>query len=219
MRHFIVRLLHPLLRRYYSWWSRKSRYYRSHGLDMIVLPGVFHPGIFISTRLMMEHVAMLPLEGRGFLELGAGTGAVALVAASRGAVVTATDISTQAVRNLELNSVRNKLPITIVRSDLFDSIPGHFDVIAINPPYYPYEPRTEAEQAFFAGTDRQYFVRLFPELARRVAEGSEVYMVLSDDLDHHPINQLAADKGLQLIPSRRKVWFGEAQVVYHVVGR
>ena len=216
MRHFLVRLLHPFLRHWYNWWSSKPRHYRYEGLDLLVMPGVFHPGIFISTRTMVEHVETLPLKGRSFLELGAGTGLVALVAARNGATATASDISEQAVLNLTENARRTNLPLNEVRSNLFNALPKHFDVIVINPPYYPYEPKNDAEKAFFAGGDRSYFIRLFPELARRIVDGSEVYMVLSDDLDRRPIEAIADTAGLGLKELRRKSWLGEAQVVFGI---
>lgn len=216
MRHFLVRLLHPLLRRWYGWWSMRTRHYRRDGLDLVVLPGVFHPGLFISTGLMAEHVATLDLKGRTFLELGAGSGRVALIAARTGARVTASDVSQAALENVTRNATRNHLPVTVVGSDLFEALPQHFDIIAINPPYYPYDAKTDAERAFFAGRDHDYFVRLFPELQRRITRGSEVYMVLSEDLDRRPIESLAASNGLCLEPSRRKGWFGEVQVVHRI---
>ncbi len=217
MRHFLVRLLHPFLRRWYGWWSKRTRHYRRDGLDLVVLPGVFHPGLFISTGLMAEHVAGLDLTGRSFLELGAGSGRIALTAARKGAHVTASDISDAALENLRINSARNRLPIDVVRSDLFDALPMHFDMITINPPYYPYDAENDAERAFFAGRDHGYFVRLFPELKERVGRGSEVYMVLSADLDQRPIGSIAARNGLKLTTARRKQWLGEVQVVHRVM--
>lgn len=218
MRPLLVRLLHPFLRRWYNWWSSRSRHYRYQGLDLVVLPGVFHPGIFISTRTMVAWVEGLALHGRTFLELGAGTGLVALVAARKGAIVTASDISEQAVRNVQENARRNQLVVNTVRSDLFIGLPQPFDVIVINPPYYPYDAKNEAERAFFAGAGHGYFVRLFPELAARVRSGTEVYMVLSDDLDRRPIDALAGAHGLVLTEVSRNAFLGEAQVVFKTTG-
>ncbi|MFZ1688004.1 MAG: class I SAM-dependent methyltransferase [Flavobacteriales bacterium] len=214
MRPFLVRLLHPFLRRWYAWWSSKPRAFKADGLDMIVLPGVFHPGIFISTGLMAEHVAGLELSGRNFLELGAGAGRVALIAARKGASVTASDINPQAIENVKLNAERNGLKLAAVLSDLFAALPQHFDVIAINPPYYKYDAKSDAEKAFFAGNGHDYFVRLFPELAARMRKGTEVFIVLSGDLDRRPIDALAAQQRISFTEVRRKLFLGEAQVVF-----
>lgn len=216
LRHALVRLTHPLLRRAYQRWGRRPRTYRADGLELVVLPGVFHPGMFWSTRALWHHLRTLPLEGRSFLELGAGSGFIAFSAAARGAIVTASDISAQAIKGLELNRERTHLPITVVRSDLFEHLAAHFDVIAINPPYYARDPKDDSERAFLAGSDLGYFRKLFPALASRIAHASDVYLVLSADLDLAVIQGIAAQSGLTWREVARKRSFGEAQVVLQV---
>ncbi|QQR87446.1 MAG: methyltransferase [Flavobacteriales bacterium] len=216
MRKLLVRLLHPLLRKWYSVHNAAPRHYRANGLDLVVLPGVFHPGFFHSTALLAEHITTLDLNGQRFLELGAGTGRVALTAARAGAVVTASDINPKAVENVRINAARNNLAVDAVQSDLFDQLPGHFDLIAINPPYYRRDPATDAERAFLAGADHQYFRRLFPVLAPRIDRGTRVMMVVSADVDLAPVAAIAKQSGLHFTEVRRKKRWGEAQVIFAV---
>lgn len=216
MRKLLVRVLHPFLRKWYSAHNSAPRHYRANGLDLVVLPGVFHPGFFHSTALLAEHIATLDLKGKRFLELGAGTGRVALIAARGGALVTASDINPKAVENVRINAARNNLSLDVVLSDLFDQLPDHFDVVAINPPYYQHDPTTDAERAFFAGADHQYFRRLFPALAQRVDLGTRVLMVLSADVDLTPIATMAQQSALHFTEVRRKKRWGEAQVIFSV---
>lgn len=218
MRKLLVRLLHPFLRKWYSAHNGAPRFYRADGLDLVVLPGVFHPGFFHSTALLAEHIATFDLKGQRFLELGAGTGRVALTSARAGAVVTASDINPTAVENVRINAARNNMSVAAVQSDLFDRLSGHFDIIAINPPYYQRDPATDAERAFLAGADHQYFRRLFPELAKRVMNGTRVVMVLSADVDLDPIAAIARPSGLHCTEVRRKKRWGEAQVIFSVHG-
>ncbi|MCB9169819.1 MAG: methyltransferase [Flavobacteriales bacterium] len=209
--------MHPVLRRWYAWYGRSPRRHRYDGLDLIVLPGVFHPGLFFSTHTLADFICGMDLKGRTFLELGAGTGLIALLAARLGADATASDINPAALHNLELNRERTGLPLHIVRSDLFDDLPGHFDVIAINPPYYSRDPDNDAERAFFAGRDLDHFRRSFPSLSERVRAGTEVYMVLSGDLDLHPIWALAKGSGLRAVTLHERSRWGEPQVVFQLV--
>jgi len=139
---------------------------------------------------------------------------VALTAARAGAIVTASDINPAAIENLKLNSERNQLPISVVESDLFDRLPQHFDVIAINPPYYARDPRNDIERAFFAGGGHEYFMRLFPTLAERIAHGSQVYMVLSEDVDLGSIGSIAEDHGITPVPLWVERRSGEAQFIF-----
>lgn len=219
MRRALVRLTHPVLRSWYGWWNAREQRYRYRGLDLVVLPGVFHPGIFGSTTALAEWVSALPLKGRTLLELGAGTGTVALLAARGGARVTASDVNEQALRNVEQNARRNALEVRTVRSDLFDDLPEPFDLIVINPPYYPRDPRNDAERAFLAGRDHAYFTRLAPALAGRIRSGSEVYMVLSADLDRRPIEAILGESGLATGEVHRRKWLGETQIVFTLARR
>jgi methylase of polypeptide subunit release factors len=74
------------------------------------------------------------------LDVGAGSGAGGLHVAVRTAEslpsVTLSDINRRALRFCAINAVLNAVPgVSIVESDLFERIPGVFDLIIANPPY------------------------------------------------------------------------------------
>jgi release factor glutamine methyltransferase len=77
--------------------------------------------------------------GRRVLDIGTGTGALALAAAQGGAAsVTAVDLSLRSVAATWLNSRLHGVPCTVHRGDLFGPVAGqHFDLIMANPPYVP----------------------------------------------------------------------------------
>lgn len=216
IRRTALRAAAPVLKRWYTWWNGRERQVRVDRLDFVVLPGVFPPHFFFSTRLLAEHVRSLPLQGRTFLDLGTGSGRVALTAARAGAIVTACDLNPAAVTCATNNAARNNLRITAVLSDQFDAVPDRFDVIAINPPYYDREPKTPAEHAFLAGDGLRYFQRLFQVLADRIRQGSEVFVVLSEDLDLDRIRSIArkSDLGMDALQSARR--WGETSTVFMI---
>ena len=165
----------------------------------MIPPAVFHPGFFFSTRLLLRYIAELPLKGRSFLELGAGSGLIAMYAAREGAQVTASDINQVAVHSLEMNSRSNRIPLTVIHSDLFTSIPlQRFDIIAINPPYYKKQPQTPADYAWYCGEQGEYFQQLFSNLKMYMHSQSMVLMVLSDGCDLAMIVELARCSGFKL---------------------
>lgn len=217
IRHSALRIVAPLLKGWYSWWNSKERRVHVDGFDLVIPPGVFHPDIFLSTRLLAEYVRGLSLAGKTFLDLGTGSGRIALTAARTGAIVTACDVNPSAVECAARNAERNKLRITAVLSDQFDALAGHFDVIAINPPYYDRDPATAAEHAFLAGEGLAYFERLFPSLAKRIRSGSEVYMVLSEDLDLERLRNIARKSGLEWLNARSATRWGETTTVFLIV--
>lgn len=134
-----------------------------------------------------------------FLELGAGSGLIAMYAAREGAQVTASDINQVAIHSLEMNSRSNRISLTVIHSDLFTNIPlQRFDVIAINPPYYKKQPKTPAEYAWYCGEQGEYFQQLFGSLQWYMHSQSMVLMVLSDGCDLEMIFEQALSNGFSL---------------------
>jgi release factor glutamine methyltransferase len=75
--------------------------------------------------------------GSRVLDVGTGTGVLALAAARGGATqVIAVDSCTRAVFAARVNAWLRRSPVRVVRSDLFEAVSGEFfDVIVANPPY------------------------------------------------------------------------------------
>ncbi|MEU2390822.1 HemK2/MTQ2 family protein methyltransferase [Streptomyces sp. NPDC007369] len=105
-------------------------------------PGVYRPQA--DTRLL---AAALDREylgpGTTVMEVGTGTGALALRAAGRGANVTAVDVSWPAVLTAYANALRRRLPLRVLHGDFAARTRGRrFDLVLANPPYVPSpEPR------------------------------------------------------------------------------
>jgi release factor glutamine methyltransferase len=116
IKQLTTRLYKPLLVKYLS----ATRMYTYKGIRLVIPPAVFHPGFFFSTRLLLRYIASLPLKNKSFLELGAGSGLIALYAARQGAMVTATDINSIAIDSLRVNSHSNRIHLTVIESDLLD---------------------------------------------------------------------------------------------------
>jgi len=195
IKHITTRLYKPLLVKYLS----ATRTYTYKGIRLVIPPAVFHPGFFFSTRLLLRYIAKLPLKDQSFLELGAGSGLIAMYAAREGAQVTASDINQVAVHTLEMNSRSNRIPITVIHSNLFTNIPLHrFNIIAINPPYYKKQPKTPADYAWYCGEQGEYFQQLFSSLGSYMHSQSMVLMVLSDGCDLEMIFKQALSNGFRL---------------------
>ncbi|MFE2110100.1 HemK2/MTQ2 family protein methyltransferase [Kitasatospora sp. NPDC059463] len=74
------------------------------------------------------------------LDLGTGTGVVALAAARTGARVTAVDLSARAVLTAWVNTRLHRSRVELCRGDLTGPVSGrHFDLVTANPPYVPAE--------------------------------------------------------------------------------
>lgn len=84
-----------------------------------------------------------PLSDAVVLDVGTGSGAIAIAVVKNhpGLTATAVDISSEALAVAERNAQRHGVAerITFIRSDLFDGLPPEmrFDFIVSNPPYIP----------------------------------------------------------------------------------
>jgi len=195
----------------------KERDYTFGEIKIKILPGVFHPAFFFSTKFLVEEVENENLFGKSLLELGAGNGLIAFVSEKLGAVVTASDLSETAIRGLHLNKEKLQSKIEIIHSDLFDSIPQQaFDFIVINPPYYRKKAEGEAQLAWNCGEHFEYFEKFFSQLGRFVHEGSRILMVLSQDCDIFSIGKIAAKNDWKLHEVRRKKFWWEWNFIFEV---
>ncbi|MER6038637.1 MULTISPECIES: HemK2/MTQ2 family protein methyltransferase [unclassified Streptomyces] len=102
-----------------------------------VLPGVYAPQD--DTALLAEALdEEAPAPGARVLDVGTGSGALALAAARHGADVTAVDVSRRAVWTARLNAWLTGQPVRIRRGNLFGPVAdGSYDLILANPPYVP----------------------------------------------------------------------------------
>jgi len=187
-----LKFFHPILKRLAKIYLSKPRNYRFEELNIKVLPGVFHPGLFFSTKVFLEYLKSIELSGKRVLELGAGSGLISIYCSKKGAKVTASDINKEALRGIALNAQSNQVQVETILSDLFDEIsPADFDYLLINPPYYPREPKNDEEKAWFCGDEFQYFHKLFDQLHQKETEHTSVLMILSEDCDIEHIMSIA----------------------------
>jgi release factor glutamine methyltransferase len=97
--------------------------------------------------------------GRDVLDIGTGSGALAVAAARSGAAsVTAVDLSLRSVVATWLNSRLHGAPVTVHRGDLFGPVSGRrFGLVVANPPYVPAPtealPRHRKARCWDAGPD------------------------------------------------------------------
>ncbi|MHA1649423.1 MAG: HemK2/MTQ2 family protein methyltransferase [Candidatus Helarchaeota archaeon] len=107
------------------------------GLRLEIPENVYFPSD--DTYLLIENLRVK--SGDRVLEIGTGSGLVALIAAETAEKVIATDISPIAVKcakkNIQMNHLSNKVEVR--EGNLFDPvIEGEkFDLILFNPPYLP----------------------------------------------------------------------------------
>ena len=209
----LFQVLYPLSQLYLS----KERHYRYQDIRIKVSPGVFHPGLFLSTKILLKHLEKIDLNNKTLLELGAGTGLISIFAAKQNAIVTATDITSAAITNIKENAENNGVDVKVIQSDLFDNIPVQsFDLIIINPPYFPKDPKDEKECAWFCGSNFQFFNKLFEQVDNYINTSTEVIMILSEDCEIEKIMRIANKNSFDFIEiDKQRVW-GEWNYLFNI---
>ena len=155
--------------------------YEIEGLDIAAPAGVYHPSPGSSSMMFVRVIAGLnPPRVRRALEIGAGSGAIALVLAARyGAEVLATDISPAALESIGLNARRNGLSVKLRKSDLFDDVEeANFDLIVFNVPLIDKAPEDDLERGNLCDPGGRLLERFAAEAGDHLAVGGRALFSL-----------------------------------------
>ena len=184
-------------------WSdeRGRRLYPLEMPEIVCEPGVFVPthGSFLVWKyLFQNHIG----EGKRCLDIGCGTGMLAIELARNGAEhVHAIDIDRRAVANTLSNAFRNGVAdrITGEAIDLYPWVPrDHYDVVVASlyqMPVDPYEQPNSHRPLDFWG--RNLLDHLFTLLPKLLADGGVAYVMQLSILGQERTAELLAEGGLQ----------------------
>ncbi len=186
-----------------------------HDMPLVVLPGVFHPRLFVSTPLLLDVLDKLPLsETSSVLDMGTGTGVCAILAARKGAKVAAVDISPLAVRCAKVNVLLNSLEdrVRVLEGDLFTPVEGErFDLVIFNPPYFEGTPKDWPEYAWRG----EKVLRRFAEgLRSHLAQNGRVLLSLSTEMNLVAVKAELGNYGFEIHERYRGRLVGETIFVY-----
>ncbi len=217
IRRKVKRIISPVLIFIISRYLRKERTYSYKKIKVVILPGVFHPGLFFSTKIFLNYLTRYDFFEKKVLELGAGSGLISIYCQKKGAFVTASDISEKVIKNLYLNIEMNNASIKIIKSDLFDNISDcDFDFIIINPPYFAKDPIDENDYAWYCGRDLQYYKKLFLQLEKFQNKKIIILMTLSEDCQIDEIQMIAKNNNYRFkLVSEIKNWM-EVNYLYSI---
>ncbi|MEU0159799.1 class I SAM-dependent methyltransferase [Streptomyces sp. NPDC006261] len=206
----------------------RPRTFSLGGREWDLLDDVFAPVHSPSTEIALE---FLGLDGSGaqppssLLEIGCGTGVIAVSAALAGCRTTASDINENAVRNTRLNADRHGVGdrLTTVHSDLFDALDdgARFDRIfwssnyVLAPEDFVYRSvheRSYVDPAY--GAHRRYLT----EAPHHLTEGGAVLLHFCERGDLARLSQIAEEcgRGLRVLRSRT-VLEGEDRIEHHLL--
>lgn len=204
---------HDDARSYLDMWLREesirkleasSRSVDLNGIQLIVPPHVFNPdpALTNSTPLLLKLLGSYSLSGRRILDLGTGSGVLAIYAAQRGASVLASDISEQILDSARVNAECNDVQVEFLMSSLFQEIVGTFDYIFANGPI-----AAEAWSSDMLGgnTIESFGDTLFRHYRRHLNPGGIMFMTFASFGNLESFYRLATSYNIsQRVTSERK---------------
>ncbi len=128
--------------------------------------------------------------GERVLDMGTGSGIIAIECAKMGKFVVAVDIDPIAIEKLKAKAQRENLCIDARVSDLFENVPEKFDTIIFNPPYLPGNPKDILDYQWAGGGKfgDETVLRFLGEAKSHLNENGEILIVLSS---FNRINKIA----------------------------
>ena len=151
---------------------------------------MIHPSVYEPTEDSFLLLGQIKDYARGFvLEIGTGSGIIAIEAAKYAYFVIATDINNEALKHARENAAKEKITnISFIHSDLFDYfskvnhgkistvlkgiIASKFDLIIFNPPYLPKDKREPKESALSTTGGKKGY-----EILQRFLENASEYLL------------------------------------------
>jgi len=205
--------------------NRKSiRMTRAGGFRLSVRPTVFHPRFFISSECFAEFIGRLDLRGKQVLDIGTGSGILALAAArARADKVIAADINPNAALSAADNARANGLDerVTAVCGNLLSALAPRplFDVILSSPPKHAGEPRDLADRGWHAGPSYRDVAALFEQARERLKPCGRLYVMVSSDTDLDLFGRLIDEAGFCARLAHEHSIYIESLIVYELVPR
>jgi release factor glutamine methyltransferase len=184
-------------------------------MSIEVAEGVYAPSE--DTFLLLSAVQVK--ENERVLELGTGTGIIALHCAKAGALVVATDISLAAVRNARSNARANGIQMDIIRADMTMGLVGCFDALIFNPPYLGNERSwalSQEERAQLVGGARgsEASIRFLKDARRLLTEDGRIYQLVSSESAEWVLR--FSDRGFHYTSVAERDLFFERLAVYEL---
>lgn len=158
--------------------------------EYLVNPNVLIPRR--ETELLCEFVLAEGLKGKKVLDIGTGSGAIAITLALEepSCQVCASDISKAALEVAKSNASRLEADIKLYESDLFENIYDKFDIVVSNPPYISQADYDDLDEllyfepknALLAG-DKGYeiYQRIIDKLPDYLNDGGKVFFEIGYD--------------------------------------
>lgn len=170
------------------------------GIVIATDPEVYPPSE--DSELLIRSLDVRP--GERVLEIGCGSGIVAIHCARNGCEVVAGDINPLAVDLARRNAGANGVSMEVVETDVYSAIDGRFDTIVFNLPYLPVDEEGLLARAWSGGPDG---MGPLPDLLDGAPDyllpGGRVVVVVSSLMDRDALERTLGGWGTVVLGEER----------------
>ncbi|MCR8432640.1 MAG: methyltransferase [Crenarchaeota archaeon] len=195
----------------------KRRTIEFMGIKLVVNEYVYEPSD--DTELLAKAVIRNIKPFSKALEIGTGSGAIAILLAKLGCDVTATDINPKAIEVAKENATQNNVKIRFIVGDLFAGLNEKFDTIVFNPPYLPEDDfdflldHYDKMSVVGGKKGNETIIRFLKDLPRYLRPNGEAYIVLSSLSKPEEVFEIIRKQGLNYEILESKSFFFERIMV------
>ena len=178
-----------------------------YGLKLRVNRQVLAPRA--DTEVLVGEALRLAKPGMELLDLGSGSGAIALAIKSKtDCKMYAADISRRALKLAKYNAKAHNLDIKFIHSDMFKRIYQRFDMIVCNPPYISENEYNELDLsvkkydpklALYGGNDGLDYYRYLAQHSLHYLKNGGILLLEIGYRQADAVKQLFCEKGYELI--------------------
>jgi release factor glutamine methyltransferase len=169
-------------------------------LTLLMQPNVFCAAYADGSQLLADVLAQEVQPEDLVIDMGTGSGAMAIIAAQRANKVVAVDISPIAVgcarNNVAINKVADRVEVR--QGNLFDAVKAEekFSLIVFNPPFMDGSPSDWIETAMY---DRDYLTlkHFFREFPKFLKPDGRLLIVFSEAGDIQLLDSLIRESGMK----------------------
>ncbi|MHC1601180.1 MAG: HemK2/MTQ2 family protein methyltransferase [Candidatus Nezhaarchaeales archaeon] len=187
-----------------------------NGITIHVWNGVYPPSD--DTFLILDNVK---LDGKELvLDVGTGTGILAIKYALEGCHVIGLDINKKAIYNALFNAKINNVldRVELICSDATSSLRSYcdFDVILMNPPYLPSTGHPDIDEPSWNGGPNgiSLTLRIIRDIDRLLAKDGRLYFIASSLSKYGTLISKLTSIGFEVsIIAKKKFWFEELFLV------
>ena len=176
---------------------KKDKEVDVRGKRYTIFESVFNPKLFYSSELMIDALNYIEISPNDLvLDMGTGSGILAIESAKKGAKVIAIDINGDAIKCARKNAKIHNVDIEVICSDLFSCLKRRkiFDLIIFNIPYLDLKPRDTFDLSI-CDYKKEILKRFLDESHHHLKDGGKILIAYSTVSNLREAERIFREKG------------------------